>query len=225
MDNNHTDNPVIVETSYGPSIKGSSLTVYHIMELLKAGRSPDYIQGWYPFTNEDMAVVMQYLKENEEAVEKRYASEYLNGQRNGREMTRDDPRRSATIEARPGEPVVVQTSRGPSINGTRITIYTILEMLHTSSPDYVQGLYRVSDEAWAGVTKYIGENREALERELAEIIRRSEEERRYWTERNKDRINRPPSPPANEKIALGRAKLAAIKAERERQQNGECKSS
>lgn len=230
MNNDYTDNPVIIETSRGPSIKGTSLTIFHIMDLLKSGRSPDYIQGWYPFTNEDMAVVMRYLKENEGELEKRYASEYLtseylNGQQDGYEVAGADARDRTTIEIRPGEPVIVQTSRGPSINGTRITVYTILELLHTSSPDYVQGLYRLSDEAWAGVMKYIGENREELERELAEIIQRSEEERRYWTERNKDRINRPPSPPANEKIALARARLAAIKAERERQKSGECKSS
>jgi len=225
MNNDYTDNPVIVETSRGPSIKGTPLTIFHIMGMLKSGRSPDYIQGWRPFTNEEMVVVMRYLKENEGELEKRYASEYLNGQQGGDEIAGADARDRATIEIRPGEPVIVQTSRGPSINGTRITVYTILELLHTSSPDYVQGLYRLSDEAWSGVMKYIEENREELERELAEIIQRSEEERRYWTERNKDRINRPPAPPANEKIALARARLAAIKAERERQKSGECKSS
>jgi uncharacterized protein (DUF433 family) len=223
MNHDYADNPVIVETSHGPSIKGTPLTIFHIMEMLKAGRSFDYIEGWRPFTSEDMVVVKQYLKENEEELERRYASEYLNGRQNWYESDSADPRRESVIEVPAGEPAVVQTSRGPSINGTRITVYTILELLHTSSPDYVQGLYRLSDEAWAGVMKYIGENREELERELAEIIQRSEEERRYWTERNKDRINRPPSPPANEKIALGRARLAAIKAER--RQREECKSS
>jgi hypothetical protein len=170
-----------------------------------------------------MAVVKQYLKENEEELERRYASEYLSQRRNGREVGAEVIDRRGEIEFRPGEPVVMETSRGPSVNGTRITVYAILESLHYSSPDYVQGLYRLPDEVWVGVMAYIEENREELERELAEIIQRSEEERRYWTERNKDRINRPPAPPANEKIALGRARLAAIKAERER--NGECKFS
>ncbi len=225
MNNDYTDNPVIIETSRGPSIKGTSLTIYHIMDMLKSGRSPDYIQGWRPFTNEDMAVVMRYLKENEEELEKRYASEYLNGQPDGPENDSDDSRRRSTIDIPAGEPVVVQTSRGPSISGTRITVYAILDELHSGSPDYVQGLYRLSDEVWTGVMKYIEENREELERKLEEILRRIEEERVYWTERNKDRINRPPAPPANEKIALGRARLAAIKEERERKKREECKSS
>ena len=62
MNNDYTDNPVIVETSRGPSIKGTPLTIFHIMEMLKAGRSLDYIEGWRPFTSEDMAVVRQYLE-------------------------------------------------------------------------------------------------------------------------------------------------------------------
>ncbi len=225
MNNDYTDNPVIVETSRGPSIKGTPLTVFHIMEMLKAGRSFDYIEGWRPFTSEDMAVVKQYLKENEEELERRYASEYLNQRRNGHEVGAEVIDRRGEIEFRPGEPVVVQTSRGPSVNGTRITVYAILESLHYSSPDYVQGLYRLPDEVWAGVTAYIEENREELERRLEAILQRIEEERAYWEERNKDRINRPPSPPANEKIALGRARLAAIKEERERRKREECKSS
>ncbi len=225
MKNDHTDNTVIIETNRGPTIKGTSLTIYHIMEMLKSGRSPDYIEGWHPFTNEDMDAIMRYLKENEGELEKRYASEYLNGQQDRYEIAGHDARHRVTINVRAGEPVIVQTSRGPSINGTRITIYAILDQLHVSSPDYVQGLYRLSDEVWASVMKYIEENREELERKLEAILRRIEEERVYWTERNKDRINRPPAPPANEKIALGRAKLAAIKEELERNKREECKSS
>lgn len=120
-------------------------------------------------------------------------------------------------------PYVVQHNRGPSVAGTRITLYAILDELHHGSPEYVQNLYCLSDEVWAGVMRYIEEHREELERRLEQILQRIERDRIYWTERNQDRINRPPAPPANEGIALARAKLDALKAQA--QQNGTCKSS
>lgn len=122
-------------------------------------------------------------------------------------------------------PYVAQHNRGPSVAGTRITLYAILDELHHGTPEYVQNLYSLSDEVWAGVMRYIEEHRDELERRLEEILQRIERDRIYWTERNKHRFDLPPSPPANEKIALGRAKLAAIKAELARQPNGACKSS
>jgi uncharacterized protein (DUF433 family) len=69
MNNGQPDNPIIVQTSRGPSMNGARLTVYHIMDMLKYGRSPDFVQGWYHLTDEEMAAVMQYLKQNEEELE------------------------------------------------------------------------------------------------------------------------------------------------------------
>lgn len=108
-------------------------------------------------------------------------------------------------------PYIVLTGRGPCVAGTRLTIYAIMDELKDRSPDYVQGWYRLTDEVWAGVMRYLTENKEELERKFEEVMRQAEEERIYWTERNKDRANLPPSPPAHEGIALAREKLAAIK--------------
>lgn len=108
-------------------------------------------------------------------------------------------------------PYIVLTGRGPCVIGTRLTIYAIMDELKDRSPDYVQGWYRLTDEVWAGVMRYLTENKEELERKFEEVMRQAEEERIYWTERNKDRANLPPSPPVHEGIALARAKLAAIK--------------
>ena len=114
----------------------------------------------------------------------------------------------------PGNSIIVQTNSGPSVNGTRLTIYHIMDMLkYGKSPDYVQGWYHLTDEEMSAVMKYLKDNEEELEKEYADILRRADEQRRYWTERNKDRVDLPASPPANEKIALAREKLAAIKKE------------
>ena len=93
-------------------------------------------------------------------------------------------------------PYIVETPRGPCVAGTRLTIYAIMDDLKDRSPDYVQGSFHLTDEEMAGAMRYLEEHREDLEREFEEIMRQSEVERRYWEERNKDRANRPPSPPA-----------------------------
>ncbi|MGH9841014.1 MAG: DUF433 domain-containing protein [Blastocatellia bacterium] len=122
----------------------------------------------------------------------------------------------------PDNPVIMQTSRGPSINGTRLTVYHIMDMLkYGRSPDYVQGWHHLTDEEMAAVMQYLKQNEEELEREYADILRRAEKDRLYWTERNKDRASMPAAPPANEKIALAREKLIAIKRERDALMNGQ----
>ena len=122
----------------------------------------------------------------------------------------------------PDNAIIVQTSRGPSINGTRLTVYHIMDLLkYGRSPDYVQGWHHLTDEEMAAVMEYLKQNQEDLEREYADILRRAESERLYWAERNKDRADMPPAPPANEKIALAREKLAAIKRERDALVNGQ----
>ena len=115
-------------------------------------------------------------------------------------------------------PVVIETSRGPSIHGTRLTIYHIMDLLkYGRSPDYVQGWYQFTDEDWAAIQQYLHEHEAELEMRYAEVLRRAEEERKYWTERNKHLVNRPPAPPANENIARAREKFEALKKAREQQ--------
>ncbi|MGH9841536.1 MAG: DUF433 domain-containing protein [Blastocatellia bacterium] len=113
------------------------------------------------------------------------------------------------------------TPRGPYVAGTRITIYQLMEHLKDGwIPRHVANWFRLTPEQMDGVMAFINANEAVLEEKYAEVLRRAEEERIYWTERNKDRDKLPGNPPANHNIAIARARLAAIKAERER-----CKSS
>ncbi len=122
----------------------------------------------------------------------------------------------------PAKPLIVETRRGPAINGSRLTVFDIMGMLkYGRSPDYVQGWYHLLDEEMAAVMQYLKEHEEALEREYAEILVRAAAQERYWRERNKDVMNKPPSPPPNEGIARARARLAAMKKGREAEQNGQ----
>jgi uncharacterized protein (DUF433 family) len=118
-------------------------------------------------------------------------------------------------------PVVIETSRGPSIHGTRLTVYSILDDLNGGGAEYARAMYaQLTDAEWVEVLQYIEAHRAELEVRLAEILRRSEEARRYWEERNKNRPTRPLSPPANERMAEARARLAAWRLEREQGRNG-----
>ncbi len=118
-------------------------------------------------------------------------------------------------------PVVIETSRGPSIHGTRLTVFSILDDLNGGGAEYARAMYsQLTDAEWSEVLQYIEAHRADLEERLAAILRRSAEERRYWEERNKNRLQQSPSPPANERMAEARARLAAYKLERENQRNG-----
>jgi uncharacterized protein (DUF433 family) len=114
---------------------------------------------------------------------------------------------------------IIETGRGPTIAGTRITLYDVMDYLKDDwHPKHIAMWLRLTPEQMAGALAYLKEHEAEMEERYAAMLRRAEEERRYWEERNKDRYNLPVGPPANYKIAIGRARLAAIKQERERQE-------
>lgn len=108
--------------------------------------------------------------------------------------------------------IIIQTGRGPTVAGTRITIYQLMEYLKDGwTPKHIAEWFTLSQEQMDAVVAYLKSNEEELEQKYAAVLQRAEEERRYWTERNKDRDRMPGGPPANHKIAIGRARLAALK--------------
>ncbi len=72
---NTTTNPeaLIVETPRGPSLAGTRLTVYSMMDLIKAGRSRVYIRQMMLLTREQVDAVFDYIETHREAVEAEYA--------------------------------------------------------------------------------------------------------------------------------------------------------
>jgi len=107
---------------------------------------------------------------------------------------------------------VVRTSRGLSIAGTRITLYTILDYLHAEwPPKLIQEWFDLTDTQMGDVLAYIAAYQDEVEREYQQVVRHAEEIRRYWEERNRDRLAQStPTPPTPEQAAL-RAKLQAWK--------------
>ncbi len=63
---------LIVETPRGPSLAGTRITVYSVMDYIKAGRSKRYIEQIMLLTPEQVDAVFEYVEQHREAVEAEY---------------------------------------------------------------------------------------------------------------------------------------------------------
>ena len=68
-----TTEALIVETPRGPSLAGTRLTVYSVMDLIKAGRSKRFIEQMMLLTPEQVDAVFEYVETHREEVEAAYA--------------------------------------------------------------------------------------------------------------------------------------------------------
>lgn len=88
-------------------------------------------------------------------------------------------------------PSIIRTARGISIAGTRITLYNILDYLHAGwSSKLIQQWLDLTDAQVADVMNYIADNREELEREYDQVLRRAKENEQYWKARERDHLAR-----------------------------------
>ena len=107
---------------------------------------------------------------------------------------------------------VVRTSRGLSIAGTRITLYTILDYLNAEwPPKLIQAWFSLTDPQMEDVLAYIAAHHDAVEREYQQVVQQAEEIRCYWEEQNSERLARSTSTPLAPDQAALRAKLQAWK--------------
>lgn len=106
--------------------------------------------------------------------------------------------------------VIDKTSRGLTITGTRITLYTIMEHRKNEWPPHlIQDWFNLSAEQMEGVLDYIEAHHEEVEAEYQQVIKEAEETERYWREYNREhfaRVASLPPKPGQEQI---RAKLNA----------------
>lgn len=89
-----------------------------------------------------------------------------------------------------GNPTVVRTERGLSIKGTRLTLYQIMDYLHENySRDLILRLHPwLSETELDEVFDYIETHKEEVETEYREVLKRAEEIRQYWEDRNRERM-------------------------------------
>lgn len=106
-------------------------------------------------------------------------------------------------------PLILETKRGPSIAGTRITVFSVMDSLKSGqSHDLVKQLFLISDEQLEAVLDYIAAHRVEIEAEYSEIVRRSEERRVTYERVFLKRSPLPVDLPVEERRALLRQRLA-----------------
>ena len=66
------ENRTVVRTEAGLTVKGSRLTLYYILDGIKAGTSLKDIRDMYELTDEETLDILDYIHLNKEAVESEY---------------------------------------------------------------------------------------------------------------------------------------------------------
>lgn len=64
--------PTIIRTERGLTIAGTRITIYDIMDHLKAGWTPKLIGNWLPLTLEQIDAVVSYIDSHRGDVENEY---------------------------------------------------------------------------------------------------------------------------------------------------------
>jgi uncharacterized protein (DUF433 family) len=103
------------------------------------------------------------------------------------------------------EPTVIRRpDRGLSVAGTRITLYSIMDLIHDQWPrQLIQDRLNLTDKQITDVMDYIEAHQEEVEAEYQLVLQQAEESRRYWEERNRERfaeIERRGPPPGKEEL-------------------------
>ncbi|MGH9850540.1 MAG: DUF433 domain-containing protein [Blastocatellia bacterium] len=100
-------------------------------------------------------------------------------------------------------PLIEETPRGPSIAGTRITVYSVMDCLKLGlSRNYTKASFRISDEELDAIIEYIEQHKEQVERDYERILRRSEELQERYRKIQLERSPFPPDLPLEERKKL-----------------------
>ncbi len=94
--------------------------------------------------------------------------------------------------------IVVRTGRGLTIAGTRITLYSIMDYIKQDwPPKLIKDLFDLTDEQISGVLAYIDANSGQVEAEYQLVLQKAEEKRHYWTEYNREHLEKVAAMPHN----------------------------
>jgi len=112
------------------------------------------------------------------------------------------------------QPPVVRTERGLSIAGTRITLYDVMDYLKADwPPKLIQHWLNLTEAQMADVLTYIHTHRDLVEAEYRLVLEHAEANRRYWEERNRERLAQIAQLPPKPGYETLYAKLQARKGE------------
>lgn len=96
-----------------------------------------------------------------------------------------------TDETSKTQATVVRTDRGLTIAGTRITLYSIMDCLKADwPPKLIKDLYDLSDQQLGDVLTYIETHHKEVEAEYEIVLQKAEENFHYWTEYNREHLEK-----------------------------------
>jgi uncharacterized protein (DUF433 family) len=112
-----------------------------------------------------------------------------------------------------GQASIIRTERGLTIAGTRITIYDVMDHLVAGwTPKLILNWLPLTEEQLNAALSYIDSNRTEVEAEYQTVLQATQEMRKYWEDKNRERLTqiaKIPPKPGQEEIY---AKLQAWKA-------------
>lgn len=94
-----TENRTVVRTSRGLSVAGKRITLYDIMDYLKAGWVTEEIRDVLRLTDEQINDVMDYIETNREEVEAEYQQVLREAEENRKYWEERNRKRLAKIAA------------------------------------------------------------------------------------------------------------------------------
>lgn len=116
-------------------------------------------------------------------------------------------------------PGIARTERGLVLAGTRLTLYAIQGFIEyhkgSASPTMIRERFELTDDQLTAALAFMEANWAEFEAEYQEVRREAESLRHYYEERNRELLARVAALPPKPELAAARAKLAALRAERQ----------
>ncbi|WP_055075716.1 DUF433 domain-containing protein [Pseudanabaena sp. 'Roaring Creek'] len=112
---------------------------------------------------------------------------------------------------------IIRTERGLTINGTRITLYDLMDYVHAGYPVKLirNYFFYITDQQFNAAIAYIEHHRKEVESEYQLVLLESDANRHYWEEINKEKfaqLTKHSPKPENrkvwEKLQVWKARLA-----------------
>jgi uncharacterized protein (DUF433 family) len=99
-----TANPVVVRTERGLTVAGTRITLYLLMDYLKADWPPKLVKDWHNLSDEQMQGVLDYLAAHRDEVEAEYQLVLRQAEENRAYWEERNRKRFAEIKKLPPTP-------------------------------------------------------------------------------------------------------------------------
>lgn len=107
---------------------------------------------------------------------------------------------------------VIRTERGLTVDGTRLTLYTLLDYIKAGwPPKLIKDWFDLTDEQINDVFGYIAAHEVEVEAEYQQVLSHSAQDECYWRNYNRDYVMQIAAQPATPEKAAIKAKLQAWK--------------